>query len=82
MSQTVSWGSLSRRFVLAAILLKLSKHTALLVSLLILGKAAGRYDFGGPTLLGLAIVAVFLHWGARALQQRVPDENFPHQEPR
>lgn len=73
---------LPARLVLAAILLKLSKHTALLLSLLILGKATGRYDLGEPALLGVAIAAAFLHLGARALNQRASAEDRPSHEPR
>ena len=79
---TASWGSSPRRLIVSTLLLKLSKHTALLVSLLVLGKATGRYDLGETTLLGLAIAAASLHLGARALVQHVEARGGREEGPR
>ncbi len=56
--------------ITSTFLIKLSKHLALLVCLLIVGQGAGRYDLSQISLLGLAIASALLHLTGRALHHR------------
>jgi hypothetical protein len=49
------------KLVIAAFLIKLAKHLALLVCLAIVGQASGRAAFGQLTILLLAIGAALIH---------------------
>lgn len=54
----------------SSLLLRLSKHAALLVCLLILGRVSGRYGISSASLLYLAVLSALLHMMGRALQVR------------
>lgn len=47
--------------VLAAFLVKLAKHLALLVCLAIVGQASGRVALEQPTLLAMVVAAATIH---------------------
>jgi hypothetical protein len=55
--------------VASAFFRRLSKHAALLVCLLILGTASGRYRGSQVSIFALAVVSVALNFGGRALRQ-------------
>jgi len=57
------------RLTASAFLLKVSKHLALLVCLLILVPASRRYEVGQLSILGLAVLSAVLHLASRALQR-------------
>jgi hypothetical protein len=54
----------------AALLLKLSKHLALLTILSILGRTSGRVDVDPLWIFGAAALATALHLASRALRMR------------
>ncbi len=56
--------------ILAAFLIKLAKHLALLVCLAIIGQATGRAALGQLTILMLAIAAAMIHGLGQALRRR------------
>jgi len=59
------------RTAFSALLIKVSKHLALLLSLLILGQASGRYQVGEISLFALALASSLLHGLGRFLEDRV-----------
>lgn len=54
----------------SAFLIKAGKHLALLVCLLILGRASGRYEVSQVLILGLTVASVLLYHAGRVLQSR------------
>jgi len=53
-----------------AVFLKLSKHLGLLVCILILGRASGRFAVSPGLIFGCTAAAALAHMTARALQLR------------
>jgi uncharacterized membrane protein YcaP (DUF421 family) len=58
------------QIALPVFLIKASKHLALLVCLLILGRASGRYQISELSLLGVTVLAAVVHLWGRSLQRR------------
>lgn len=56
--------------ITSTFLIKLSKHLALLVCLLIVGQMSHRYEVSQAAILGLAIASALLHLTGRALHHR------------
>ena len=54
----------------SAVFLKLSKHLGLLVCVLILGRASGRFAVSPATIFGFTAAAALAHMTGRALQFR------------
>jgi hypothetical protein len=65
----------------SALLIKVSKHLALLLSLLILGQASGRYQVGEISLFALALASSLLYALGRFLQDRVRRQAAPRGGP-
>ncbi len=59
------------KIITSTFLIKLSKHCALLVCLLLLGQVSNRYEVSQATILGLVIASALLHLAGRALQLRL-----------
>ena len=59
------------RTATSTFLIKISKHLALLVCLLILSRASGRYEASQILILGLTVASSLLHLAGRALQNRL-----------
>lgn len=57
------------RIVFSALLIKFSKHLALLVCLLILGRASGRYPITELSIFGLTVLAAMVHFCGRSLSR-------------
>jgi len=57
--------------VLAAFLLKLAKHLALLVCFMIIGAASGRFFFSELTIFFMAVIAAVLHSAGRSIEPRL-----------
>ena len=57
--------------VLAAFLLKLAKHLALLVCFMIIGTASGRFAPTELTIFFMALAAAVLHSTGRSLEPRI-----------
>ena len=58
------------KLVVAAFLIKLAKHLALLVCLAIVGQASGRAAFGQLTIALLALAAALIHGLGQTLKRR------------
>lgn len=65
------------RTLVSVLLKKVSKHLALLVCLLILGQATGRYQVGQIVIFGLTLASALLHSLGRLLQDRLPGTALP-----
>ena len=68
--------------VCSAFLVRFAKHLALLLSLLIVGRADQRVEVSQTTLLALAVGSALLHLIGRALQPRGPRTNLVQHDPR
>lgn len=62
-------------FALEVLFLKLSKHTALLVLILIAGKLSGYVPFNQITLIMLTVISLVLHQSGKYISMRKKIEN-------
>ncbi len=62
--------------VASVLLNKMAKHLALLASLMIVGKATGRFTIGERGIFLLTIFATMAHLFGRALSPRSPEPPF------
>jgi hypothetical protein len=62
---------MTKLFLSSSFFIKLSKHVALLVLLLVLSRASGRYAISPVAILTLAIAAGLLHLTGRVFQLRL-----------
>ena len=62
--------------VSSAVFLKLSKHLGLLVCVLVLGQASGRFAVSPAVIFGFTAAAALAHMTGRALQFRLVHKIF------